>query len=137
MWRRLTNLIRGFFGLFISGLERQNPEALLEVETENLRKQIRRRCDGGDAPGQGRQAALPRLDSLAQRGVRAAALLHRLALGRIERSEHVLGRQSVNVVRFGHRPRQSFSCARLRRSHVFTVAAGRPIRVAISSRVRP
>src|SRR5215467_6712970 len=40
MWRRLTNLIRGFFGLFISGLERQNPEALLEVETENLRKQV-------------------------------------------------------------------------------------------------
>lgn len=40
MWRRLSNLVRGFFGLFISGLERQNPEALLEVETENLRKQI-------------------------------------------------------------------------------------------------
>jgi phage shock protein A len=40
MWKRFTNLIRGFFGLFISGLERQNPEALLEVETENLRKQI-------------------------------------------------------------------------------------------------
>src|SRR5246127_4377744 len=40
MFERLANLIRGFFGLFISGLERQNPEALLEVETENLRKQI-------------------------------------------------------------------------------------------------
>jgi len=40
MLQRLMNLIRGFFGLFISGLERQNPEALLEVETENLRKQI-------------------------------------------------------------------------------------------------
>jgi phage shock protein A len=40
MWKRLANLVRGFFGLFISGLERQNPEALLEVETENLRKQI-------------------------------------------------------------------------------------------------
>jgi phage shock protein A len=40
MFQRLANLIRGFFGLFISGLERQNPEALLEVETENLRKQI-------------------------------------------------------------------------------------------------
>jgi len=36
----LSNLIRGFFGLFISGLERANPEALLEVEQENLRKQI-------------------------------------------------------------------------------------------------
>lgn len=40
MWRRFSNLIRGFFGLFISGLEKQNPEALLEVETENLRRQI-------------------------------------------------------------------------------------------------
>jgi phage shock protein A len=40
MWRRLSNIVRGFFGLFISGLERQNPEALLEVEQENLRRQI-------------------------------------------------------------------------------------------------
>lgn len=40
MFRRLGNLIRGFFGLFVSGLERANPEALLEVEQENLRKQI-------------------------------------------------------------------------------------------------
>ena len=40
MFQRLGNLIRGFFGLFISGLEKQNPEALLEVEKENLRKQI-------------------------------------------------------------------------------------------------
>lgn len=40
MFTRLANLVRGFFGLFISGLERQNPEALLEVEKENLRKQI-------------------------------------------------------------------------------------------------
>jgi len=40
MFQRLSNLIRGFFSLFISGLERQNPEALLEVEQENLRKQI-------------------------------------------------------------------------------------------------
>lgn len=40
MLKRLSNLIRGFFSLFISGLERQNPEALLEVEQENLRKQI-------------------------------------------------------------------------------------------------
>jgi len=40
MFQRISNLIRGFFSLFISGLERQNPEALLEVEQENLRKQI-------------------------------------------------------------------------------------------------
>lgn len=40
MFNRLANLIRGFFGLGLSGLERRNPEALLEVETENLRKQM-------------------------------------------------------------------------------------------------
>jgi phage shock protein A len=40
MFQRISNLIRGFFSLFISGLERQNPEALLEVEQESLRKQI-------------------------------------------------------------------------------------------------
>lgn len=40
MFKRIANLFRGFMGLFVSGLERQNPEALLEVEKENLRKQI-------------------------------------------------------------------------------------------------
>jgi len=40
MFQRISNLVRGFFSLFVSGLERQNPEALLEVEQENLRKQI-------------------------------------------------------------------------------------------------
>lgn len=40
MFRRLRNLIRGFFGLFIGGLEKRNPQALLEVEKENLRKNI-------------------------------------------------------------------------------------------------
>ena len=30
--QRLMNFIRGFFGLFVSGLERSNPEALLKVE---------------------------------------------------------------------------------------------------------
>jgi len=40
MFRRIRNLFRGFIGLFISGMEKRNPEALLEVEKENLRKQI-------------------------------------------------------------------------------------------------
>lgn len=40
MFQRIANLFRGFFSLFISGVERKNPEALLEVETENLRKGI-------------------------------------------------------------------------------------------------
>ncbi len=37
---RIANLFRGFFSLFVSGVERRNPEALLEVERENLRVQI-------------------------------------------------------------------------------------------------
>src|SRR5688500_1028274 len=40
MMKRMSNLVRGFLSLFISGIERENPEALLEVEKENLRKQI-------------------------------------------------------------------------------------------------
>jgi phage shock protein A len=40
MFRRITNLIKGFFSLFIRGLEMRNPEAVLEAEKENLRKQI-------------------------------------------------------------------------------------------------
>jgi phage shock protein A len=38
--RRIGNLFKGFLSLFVSGMEKRNPEALLEVERENLRKQI-------------------------------------------------------------------------------------------------
>ena len=40
MFFRLTNIFKGILSLFIKDLERQNPEALLELEQENLRKQI-------------------------------------------------------------------------------------------------
>ncbi|MBA3686990.1 MAG: PspA/IM30 family protein [Planctomycetes bacterium] len=40
MFSRIANLFKGFISLFVSGVERRNPEALLEVEKENLRKQI-------------------------------------------------------------------------------------------------
>ena len=46
MFRRLANLIRGFFGLFVSGMEKNNPEALLELEKEHLREQISRYNQG-------------------------------------------------------------------------------------------
>jgi len=42
MFKRLMNLIRGFFSLFIRGLESSNPEALIEAERENLKHQIGR-----------------------------------------------------------------------------------------------
>jgi phage shock protein A len=40
MFSRIANLFRGFFGRAVSGVERRNPEALLEVENDNLRKQL-------------------------------------------------------------------------------------------------
>jgi len=40
MFFRLKNILTGILALFVKDLERQNPEALLELEQENLRKQI-------------------------------------------------------------------------------------------------
>ena len=42
MFKRLANLVRGFLSLFISGIEKANPRALIEAEKENLRQQIAR-----------------------------------------------------------------------------------------------
>ncbi len=42
MLKRLGNLVRGFLSLFVSGLEKANPKALIEAEKENLRQQIGR-----------------------------------------------------------------------------------------------
>ena len=40
MFFRIANLFRAFLNVFIGSIEKQNPEALLELEKENLRKQI-------------------------------------------------------------------------------------------------
>ncbi|WP_162917140.1 PspA/IM30 family protein [Dongia deserti] len=40
MLGRIANLLKAFLNMFIGSVERQNPEALLELEKENLRKQI-------------------------------------------------------------------------------------------------
>lgn len=40
MWQRLANLFRAFANVFVTGLEKKNPEALLQLEAENLRKQV-------------------------------------------------------------------------------------------------
>jgi phage shock protein A len=37
---RLKNVMQGILSLFVKDIERRNPEALLELEQENLRKQI-------------------------------------------------------------------------------------------------
>ena len=40
MFQRLATIFKGFMSLFVSGIERQHPEAILEAEKENLRAQI-------------------------------------------------------------------------------------------------
>jgi phage shock protein A len=40
MFGRIANLVRGFLSLFVSSMEKRNPEALLELERENLREQV-------------------------------------------------------------------------------------------------
>ncbi len=40
MFQRVVNLLKGFVSLFIKDIERRNPEALLDLEQENLRKQV-------------------------------------------------------------------------------------------------
>ncbi len=40
MFQRIYNLFRGFLSIFVKDLEKRNPEALLELEQENLREQI-------------------------------------------------------------------------------------------------
>lgn len=40
LFARISRLIRGFFGLFVSGLEEQNPEALLEVARSDFRNKM-------------------------------------------------------------------------------------------------
>ena len=40
MFGRLANVLKGFFAMFVKGMETRNPEALLELEQENLRKQV-------------------------------------------------------------------------------------------------
>ena len=42
MLKRIANIIKGFFGLFVRGIEKSNPKALLQVEKDGLRDLIGR-----------------------------------------------------------------------------------------------
>lgn len=46
MFQRFFRLLRGFFGLFLTGVEKRNPDALLELEKERLRHEISRYNEG-------------------------------------------------------------------------------------------
>src|SRR3982751_837330 len=40
MFARIGRLVRGFFGLFISGLEEKNPSALMEAARQEFRQKM-------------------------------------------------------------------------------------------------
>ena len=102
MFSRLANLFKGFFSLFISGVERRNPEALLELEQENLRKQIaqlqpgprhaRRPVRAADGPG---PQARSRAEGPARQDHRAPA------------RRQQIGRRPVRAAPADHRARSS------------------------------
>jgi len=98
MFRRLANLIRGFFGLFISGLERQNPEALLEVEKENLRRQIANYNQGLAAHAGLAERLMSQVKKLEgeERDLRAKTTAHLRAGNRETAAQYALRLQTVS-----------------------------------------
>lgn len=97
MFKRIANLIRGFFGLFVSGMERQNPQALLEVEKENLRKQIANYNQGLQAHAGLCERLMTQVRRLEteERDLRAKTTANLRAGNREAASNHALRLQSV------------------------------------------
>lgn len=97
MFRRLGNLIRGFLGLFISGLEKRNPEALLEVEKENLRAQISRYNQGlsSHAALCERLMSQVKKEEAEERDLRAKTTAHLTAGNREAAAQYALRLQTV------------------------------------------
>jgi phage shock protein A len=97
MFQRIANLIRGFFGLFISGLERQNPEALLEVEKENIRRQIANYNQGLAAHAGLCERLMAQVRKLEndERDLRAKTAAHLKAGNRDAASQYALRLQTV------------------------------------------
>lgn len=99
MFKRLGNLIKGFFGLFISNAERTNPEALLEVEKENLRKQIANYNQGLASHAALCERLMTQVRNLEQREreLRAKTSAHLKAGNREQAAELALDLQSVTT----------------------------------------
>jgi phage shock protein A len=94
MFQRLANLFRGVFGRFVSGLERSNPDALLENERENLRQQVKNFNDGL---------------------VHHAALCERLVrqVRKLEKEEAMLSEKTKSLLRSGNRKAAADTALRL------------------------
>jgi phage shock protein A len=98
MFSRIANLFRGFLSLFVSGIERRNPEALLEVEKENLRKQIAQ-YNQGLASHAGlceRLMAQVKKEEAEERDLRAKTQAHLRAGNRDAAGQYALRLQSVS-----------------------------------------
>ncbi|HEU4778319.1 MAG TPA: PspA/IM30 family protein [Steroidobacteraceae bacterium] len=99
MFSRIANLFKGFLSLFVSGIEKRNPEALMELEQENLRKQI-----GNFNQGLASHAGLSerlmsqvrKLDA-EQKDLRAKAAAHLRAGNNSAAGQYALRLQSVEV----------------------------------------
>jgi len=98
MFRRLGNLFKAFMNLFVTDLEKRNPEALLQLESENLRKQI-----GSFNQGLATHAGLAerimgqvrKLES-EQRDLRAKATAHLRAGNKAAAGQYALRLQTVD-----------------------------------------
>lgn len=97
MFKRLSNLIRGFFGLFVSGLEKKNPEALLELEKENLRKQIAEYNQGLSAHAALSERLMTQVKKLdaEERDLKAKTTAHLRAGNREQAAQYALRLQTV------------------------------------------
>ncbi|HEX8152454.1 MAG TPA: hypothetical protein VF698_04980, partial [Thermoanaerobaculia bacterium] len=98
MFKRIANLFRGFFGLFVGGLERRNPEALLDVEKENLRKQIANYNEGLAAHAGLCERLMTQVRKLEQeeRELRAKATANLRAGNRDSAAQYALRLQTVS-----------------------------------------
>ena len=98
MFGRLANIFRGFLSLFIKDLEKRNPEALLELESENLRKQIGSYNQGlaGHAGLAERLMGQVRRLEAEERDVRARTTAHLRAGNKAAAGQHALRLQTLS-----------------------------------------
>jgi phage shock protein A len=99
MFNRIANLFRGFLSLFVSSIERRNPEALRERERENLREQIAS-FNQGLAPHAGmceRLMGQVRKLEAEQKALRAKTAAHLRANNKAAAGQYALRLQSAEA----------------------------------------
>ena len=98
IFRRIGNLFRGFLSLFVKDFERRNPEALLELEQENLRKQIASYNQGLAAHAGLAERLMSQVRKLEaeERELRAKTTAHLRAGNKAAAAQHALRLQTVN-----------------------------------------